>query len=174
MKFMLYLSDLMIPFLLFGIIGFGLLSGRDVYQDFLDGAREGLKTIASICPTLIGLMTAVGVLRASGLLKYMGDFLGKILSPLGIPGDIVPLALVRLSSSSAATSLLLNIFKEYGTDSYAGLVTSLALSSTETIFYTMSVYYMAIGITKTRWTLAGAFLATVAGLIMSMLLAGCM
>ena len=66
MKFMLYLSDLMIPFLLFGIIGFGLLSGRDVYQDFLDGAREGLKTIASICPTLIGLMTAVGVLRASG------------------------------------------------------------------------------------------------------------
>lgn len=86
MKFMLYLSDLMIPFLLFGIIGFGLLSGRDVYQDFLDGAREGLKTIASICPTLIGLMTAVGVLRASGLLKYMGDLLGKILSPLGIPG----------------------------------------------------------------------------------------
>ena len=85
MKFMLYLSDLMIPFLLFGIIGFGLLSGRDVYQDFLDGAREGLKTIASICPTLIGLMTAVGVLRASGLLKYMGDLLGKILSPLGIP-----------------------------------------------------------------------------------------
>ena len=135
MKFMLYLSDLMIPFLLFGIIGFGLLSGRDVYQDFLDGAREGLKTIASICPTLIGLMTAVGVLRASGLLKYMGDFLGKILSPLGIPGDIVPLALVRLFSSSAAASLLLDIFKEYGTESTTGFMAAIILSATESVFW---------------------------------------
>ena len=99
MKFMLYLSDLMIPFLLFGIIGFGLLSGRDVYQDFLDGAREGLKTIASICPTLIGLMTAVGVLRASGLLKYMGDLLGKILS---CPSGTGPSFLIQCSGKPAS------------------------------------------------------------------------
>ena len=164
MKFMLYLSDLMIPFLLFGIIGFGLLSGRDVYQDFLDGAREGLKTIASICPTLIGLMTAVGVLRASGLLKYMGDLLGKILSPLGIPGDIVPLALVRLFSSSAA-SLLLDIFKEHGTESTIGFMAAIILSATESVFYCMSVYFGMTKVKKTRFTLPGALLATVVGIM---------
>lgn len=165
MKFMLYLSDLMIPFILFGIIGFGLLSGRDVYQDFLDGAREGLKTIASICPTLIGLMTAVGVLRASGLLKYMGNLLGKILSPFGIPGDIVPLALVRLFSSSAAASLLLDIFKEHGTESTIGFMAAIILSATESVFYCMSVYFGMTKVKKTRFTLPGALLATVVGIM---------
>ena len=117
-------------------------------------------------------MVAVGVLRASGFLQYLGNLFGRLTGDF--PQEVISLFIVKMISSSAATGLALDIFKEYGTDSYAGLVTSLALSSTETIFYTMSVYYMAIGITKTRWTLAGAFLATVAGLIMSMLLAGCM
>lgn len=97
-------------------------------------------------------MTAVGVLRASGLLKYMGDLLGKILSPLGIPGDIVPLALVRLFSSSAAASLLLDIFKEYGTESTTGFMAAIILSATESVFYCMSVYFGMTKVKKTRFT----------------------
>lgn len=171
-EILLHLSNIIIPALVFYIIATGLAARRDIYHCFTKGATDGIKTVAEIAPTLIGLMVAVGVLRASGFLEYLGNLFGRFTGDF--PQEVISLFIVKMISSSAATGLALDIFKEYGTDSYAGLVTSLALSSTETIFYTMSVYYMAIGITKTRWTLAGAFLATVAGLIMSMLLAGCM
>ncbi len=171
-EILLHLSNIIIPALVFYIIATGLAAKRDIYHCFTKGATDGIKTVAEIAPTLIGLMVAVGVLRASGFLQYLGNLFGRLTGDF--PQEVISLFIVKMISSSAATGLALDIFKEYGTDSYAGLVTSLALSSTETIFYTMSVYYMAIGITKTRWTLAGAFLATVAGLIMSMLLAGCM
>lgn len=171
-EILLHLSNIIIPALVFYIITTGLAAKRDIYHCFTKGATDGIKTVAEIAPTLIGLMVAVGVLRASGFLQYLGNLFGRLTGDF--PQEVISLFIVKMISSSAATGLALDIFKEYGTDSYAGLVTSLALSSTETIFYTMSVYYMAIGITKTRWTLAGAFLATVAGLIMSMLLAGCM
>lgn len=171
-EILLHLSNIIIPALVFYIIATGFAAKRDIYHCFTKGATDGIKTVAEIAPTLIGLMVAVGVLRASGFLQYLGNLFGRLTGDF--PQEVISLFIVKMISSSAATGLALDIFKEYGTDSYAGLVTSLALSSTETIFYTMSVYYMAIGITKTRWTLAGAFLATVAGLIMSMLLAGCM
>ncbi len=171
-EILLHLSNIIIPALVFYIIATGLAARRDIYHCFTKGATDGIKTVAEIAPTLIGLMVAVGVLRASGFLEYLGNLFGRFTGDF--PQEVISLFIVKMISSSAATGLALDIFKEYGTDSYAGLVTSLALSSTETIFYTMSVYYMAIGITKTRWTLAGAFLATAAGLIMSMLLAGCM
>ena len=171
-EILLHLSNIIIPALVFHIIATGLAAKRDIYHCFTKGATDGIRTVAEIAPTLIGLMVAVGVLRASGFLQYLGNLFGRFTGDF--PQEVISLFIVKMISSSAATGLALDIFKEYGTDSYAGLVTSLALSSTETIFYTMSVYYMAIGITKTRWTLAGAFLATVAGLIMSMLLAGCM
>ena len=169
-EILMHLSNIIIPVLVFYIIATGLAAKRDIYHCFTKGATDGIKTVAEIAPTLIGLMVAVGVLRASGFLQYLGNLFGRLTGDF--PQEVISLFIVKMISSSAATGLALDIFKEYGTDSYAGLVTSLALSSTETIFYTMSVYYMAIGITKTRWTLAGAFLATVAGLIMSMLLAG--
>ena len=171
-EILLHLSNIIIPALVFYIIATGLAAKRDIYHCFTKGATDGIRTVAEIAPTLIGLMVAVGVLRASGFLQYLGNLFGRFTGDF--PQEVISLFIVKMISSSAATGLALDIFKEYGTDSYAGLVTSLALSSKETIFYTMSVYYMAIGITKTRWTLAGAFLATVAGLIMSMLLAGCM
>ena len=171
-EILLHLSNIIIPALVFYIIATGLAAKRDIYHCFTKGATDGIKTVAEIAPTLIGLMVAVGVLRASGFLQYLGNLFGRLTGDF--PQEVISLFIVKMISSSAATGLALDIFKEYGTDSYAGLVTSLALSSTETIFYTMSVYYMAIGITKTRWTLAGAFLATVAGLIMIMLLAVCM
>ena len=122
-----------------------------------------------ILPTLIGLMVAVGVLRASGFLDFLGRLFGWLLGDF--PQELVSLFLVKAFSSSAATGLLLDIYKEYGTDSYAGLVASLALSSTETVFYTMSVYFMAVKVTKTRWTLPGALISTIAGILASILLA---
>lgn len=163
MKAISYLSDFMIPFLLFYVVGYGLLSKRDIYSDFLDGAKNGLKTVAGLVPTLIGLLTGVGVLRASGFLEFLSGLLGKATGAAGISPELVPLALVRMFSSSAATGLLLDIFKEFGTDSSIGLTAGIMLSATESIFYCMSVYFGSVKIQKTRYTLPGAILATMAG-----------
>ncbi len=93
---------------------------------------------------------------------------------VGFPAELVPLAFIKMFSSSAATGLVLDIFKNYGTDSMVGLITSIMMSCTETIFYTMSVYFIAAKVTKTRYTLKGALLSTVAGIIASVVLAGMM
>lgn len=172
MKFLLYLSTYLVPFVLFYIVGFAFLSKRPVFDDFIQGAKEGMKTVVQILPTLIGLMTAVGVLRASGFLEFLSGILEKPASFLHVPGEIVPVILVRLVSSSAATGLLLDIFKNFGPDSYLGMMVSVLESCTETVFYTMSVYFMTAKVTKTRWTLAGAMTATAAGVAASIFLSG--
>ena len=119
-------------------------------------------------------MVAVGILRASGFLEYISGLLGRVTQYVGFPGELVPLTVVKMFSSSAATGLLLDIFREYGTDSRVGLIASISMSCTETIFYTMSVYFMTAKVTKTRYTFAGALVATFAGLAASVVLAGMM
>lgn len=125
-------------------------------------------------PTLIGLMIAVGILRASGFLTFFGNMVAVFTDQIGLPSEVVPLIFVKMFSSSAATGLVLDIFKNYGTDSYIGMLTSIMMSCTETIFYTMSVYFMTAKVTKTRWTLAGALMATLGGIIASLVLVGLM
>lgn len=152
----------------------GLVAKKDVYSDFIKGAADGFKTVIQIMPTLIGLMIAVGVLRASGFLTFLGGLFSVFTDKIGIPSDIVPLMTVKLFSSSAATGLVLDIYKTHGTDSYIGMLTSILMGCTETCFYTMSVYYMAAKVTKTKWTLSGALFATFAGIAASIVLAGTM
>ena len=174
MKILLFLSEVTIPLIIFYIVAFGILQKVKVYESFITGAAAGLKTVVKILPTLIGLMVAVGILRGSGFLDMVGEYLGRVTDRLGFPAPLVPLAFVRMFSSSAATGLLLDLFKEFGTDSYIGLIGSISMSCTETIFYTMSVYFMTAKVTKTRYTLTGALLSTLAGLIASVILAGLM
>ena len=174
MQFFLYMSDLIVPFLILGIVIYGISMNVDVYDTFIKGARSGFLTVIKIMPTLIGLMVAVGILRASGFLEYISGLLGRVTQYVGFPGELVPLTVVKKFSSSAATGLLLDIFREYGTDSRVGLIASISMSCTETIFYTMSVYFMTAKVTKTRYTFAGALVATFAGLAASVVLAGMM
>ena len=171
MKFLIFLSNTIIPLLIFYIVGTGLLQKQNIYEEFIHGAEDGFRTVIKIMPTLIGLMVAVGILRASGLLDAFSSILGNLIGEKIIPGEIIPVFVVRLFSNSAATGLVLDIFKKYGTDSIPGYITSIMMSSTETVFYTMSVYFMAVKVKKTRWTLAGAMLATVAGTITSVIIA---
>lgn len=174
MQFFIYLSNFIIPFIILSIITYGILMKTDVYDNFVIGAKSGMKTVAQILPTLIGLMTAVGILRASGFLDFCAEIIGRFTEQIHFPGALVPLTLVKMFSSSAATGLLLDIYKEYGTDSLIGRIASISLSCTETIFYTMSVYFMTAKITKTRYTLAGSLLSTFAALIASVALANYM
>ena len=165
MKFISYISVFMIPVLILYILGYGLIAKRNIYNDFVEGAEEGLKIVWRLVPTLIGLMTAVGVLRASGFLEFLGGILSKASGALDIAPELFPLGLVRLFSSGAATGLLLDIFKQFGTDSPTGLMAALMLSATESVFYCMSVYFGSVGVQKTRYTLPGALLASLAGMV---------
>ena len=170
MRFLVFLSETAIPMLIFVIVGTGILNHQKVYEEFVQGAADGFKTVAGILPTLIGLMVAVGVLRASGLLDAAVQLGAVLTDRIGFPAELVPITLVKMFSSSAATGLLLDIYKEYGTDSSLGKMASVMSSSTETIFYTMSVYFLSVKVKKTRYTLAGALTATIAGTAASVFL----
>ena len=163
MNFLVFLSTYILPFFIFYVVAYGLWKGRNVYQAFVEGAKGGFHTALGILPTLVGLLAAVGVLRASGFLK-------TLLKGTGFPAELLPLVIVRLFSNSAATGLALDLFKAHGPDSTQGLLASLFLSSTETVFYTMSIYFMSVKIKKTRYTLPGALLATLAGIVASVVL----
>lgn len=167
MKISGYLSELLVPVLIFYIVAAGVASKQNVYEHFMKGAKDGLSMVIKIMPTMIALMTAVNVLRASGFLDFVSGLLEPLAERIHFPAPLVPLAIIKTFSGSAATGLLLDIFKEYGTDSMIGRIASVMLSSTETVFYTMSLYFVSSGIQKTRYTLAGCLLATLAGIIAS-------
>ena len=167
MKILLYISDLILPLMFAGTIVYGLLKRVKVYDVFIDGAKSGFRTVLGIMPTLIGLMVAVGILRASGALDFLVLLVKPLTSRAGFPAEALPLTFMRLVSSSASTGLLLDLYKNYGPDSFLGRFVSVMMSCTETVFYTMSVYFLHVKITKTRYTLAGALFANVAGVIAS-------
>ena len=174
MNFLIYMSDYIVPFLILVILVYGISMNVEVYHTFIEGAENGFRTVIGIMPTLIGLMTAVGILRASGCLEFISEVLGMFTENIGFPGELVPISIVKMFSSSAATGLLIDLYKEFGADSFVGRAASIAMSCTETIFYTMSVYFLSVKIKHTRYTLAGGLLATTAGLIASVMLAGMM
>jgi len=163
-------SDYILPLVLFLILTIALMKKRPVYDEFTEGAKDGFQVVFGILPTLIGLMGAVGVLRASGALDALCHLLQPVTDFLYFPSELLPLVVVKAFSSSAATGLLLDIFETYGPDSYLGELASVILSCTETIFYTMSVYFLTAKVTKTRYTLAGALFTTVVGIVVSCML----
>lgn len=167
-----WLSDGIIPLIVLAIALAGMRKKVPVYDEFIKGAKDGLEITVRILPTLIGLMIAVGVLRASGLLDALVSGISFLTDAVHFPAQLVPVGVLKLFSSSAATGMLLDIYETYGCDSMVGTAASLMLSSTETVFYTMSIYFMSVKITKTRWTLAGALLCSLAGIAMSVWLAG--
>lgn len=133
MNALAHLSDIVIPILIFFIVGYGFVSKVKVYETFLKGAKEGLKIVVDIVPTLIGLLVAVGMLRASGFFEMLGTLLGPVAATVGLPAQLLPLLVVKMFSSSAATGLVLDIFRTLGPDSYAGMLTSILMSCTDTM-----------------------------------------
>lgn len=108
------ISNIIIPVILFYIVAYGISNHSNVYEDFIKGAKDGFHTVIQIMPTLIGLMVAVGVLRASGFLEFVGGLFGGVADRLGFSAELVPLMLVKMFSSSAATGLVLDILKITG------------------------------------------------------------
>ena len=159
------ISSYAVPVIFIFILGFGMIKDVNVYDAFVEGAAEGITTIIKILPSLVGLMTAVGVFRASGALDYVVFILKPLASALGIPAGAMPLALLRPISGSASLALVADTLKVYGPDSYVGRVVSTMMGSTETIFYTLTVYFGSAGIKNIRYTLAAALIADFAGVV---------
>ncbi len=167
MRFLMYLSDVMIPIIIFYIVGSAAIARTPCFDSFIRGAKQGFSVVKDILPTLVGLMVATGILRASGALDALAGMLAPLVSRLWFPAALVPMVLVKMLSSSAATSLLLDIYKQFGPDSYEGFLASVIMSSTETIFYTLAVYLTAAKVTKSRYILSGALLCTMVGVVVA-------
>ena len=135
------------------------------------GSEAALNALTLVFPVQM-LMVAVGILRASGLLDFISTTCMGWTEHIGIPSELIPIAIVKMFSSSAATGLLVDLYKEAGCDSFVGMAASVMLSCTETIFYTMSIYFMSVKVRKTGFTLPGALFATLAGIAASIFLAG--
>ena len=148
-----------VPVLFILILFAGLYKNIKVYEVFIDSAKEGIYTILRIMPSLIGLMVAIGVFRASGALDYIIALINPISSRLGIPSEALPLAILRPISGSASLALVSDIIKTNGPDSFIGRVVSTMMGSTETIFYTIAVYFGAVGIKNIKYTLIAALIA---------------
>ncbi len=172
MRFLLYFSNFIVPFTMFYIIVYGFFNRVDVYESFLKGVREGFQIVIDIAPTMIALLVSIGIFRASGALDCISDGIAPVGKLFRIPAEVIPVFIVRIFSSSAAVSFVLDIFKEYGPDSKIGIIVSIMMSCTETVIYTITIYYMSVNIKKTRWTLPGAMFATIAGAIASVIITG--
>ena len=156
---------MLVPFILGGVALLGMARGVDVYSALLAGAEEGLGVLIRIVPALVGLLTAVYMLRASGALELAAQALAPVLSALGIPPETVALLLVRPVSGSAALGVGAELISTYGPDSLVGRTAAVMLGSTETTFYTVAGYFGAAGIVKTRYAIPAALCADLAGFI---------
>ena len=163
-------SNIIIPLLIFYIVSYGVVSGSHVYDDFIKGAKSGLVTVIKIVPTLIALMVGVGILRSSGFLTFLGTLIQKLPGGDFLASDLYSLIFIKIFSGSAATGLVLDIFKTYGPDSFTGMMASILCSCSETVFYTMSIYFLTAKVTKTRFTLAGAMLGVLLDVVVSFVL----
>ena len=157
----------LIPILLLITAVLALRKQEDVYDVLLQGGTEGLRILISIVPTLVMLMTAVTMLRQSGALEVLSRWLSPLLSCIGIPTETALLMLIRPISGSAALAVGSQLMAEYGVDSPIGLTAAVMLGSTETTFYTISVYFGAAGIKKTRYTIPAALIADFTGFLVA-------
>lgn len=179
MSTFLLLSNCIMPMLLLYIVVLALLKRVNVFDSFLIGAKDGAGVAMGLIPTMIGLFIGIGILRESGFLDCLSELVSGLLAMLGIkknvlPSQLLPVIFTRPLSASAATGLALDIFENYGPDSFIGISASLILSCSETVVYTMSVYFGSVKISKTRYTLAGGLLDTLVGVIACMILANLM
>ena len=162
-------AALLVPALLAGVSCFALARRQDVYGSLVSGASDGLKTLAAIVPALTLLLSAVSMLRASGALDALTRVFAPLLRRVGLPPELAPLILVRPISGSAALAVGAELIAAHGPDSHVGRTAAVMLGSTETTFYTISVYFGACGIRKTRYAVPAALIADCVGFLLSAL-----
>lgn len=161
------MTDYLIPMILFLTAALALRKQENAYDRMLEGAADGLKLMVSLIPALILLLTSVHMLRASGAVELLSGLLAPVFSFFGIPPETAILVLIRPISGSAALAVGADLMGRYGVDSEIGRTVAVMLGSTETTFYTISIYFGAAGIKRTRYTIPAALFADLVGFLMA-------
>ena len=161
--------ELFMPVFIAVVLVFGLIKRVPLFDAFIGGATDGMETLAKIAPTLVGLIVAVDMLKASGAMEMLCNAVTPLADTLGFPKEIVPMILLRPISGGGSTALLTGIYKDYGPDSFAGQVASVLAGSTETTFYAIAVYYGSVKVKKIRHTLIAALSADFTAAVMAVL-----
>ena len=157
------------PTLILFILSFGLIKKGEVYSPFVEGASDGLKTLTGIIPGIVGILVAVEMLKSSGAVEMLAHALSPALKLIGMPSEVIPLALLRPFSGSGSLGVVSEILKTNGPDSYPGRIASVMMGSTETTFYTVALYYGVAKVKNIRHTLHAALLADFCGIIGSVI-----
>jgi len=165
-----FISALFVPLFIVSIVIYGLAKKVPVYDAFIRGARQGLPTVIRILPFVVGFVFAIRIFSASGCFEYIAAALSPLLKPAGIPPEILPLALMRPFSGSASIAMLTTIMQRFGPDTLIGRSASTLMGSSETLFYTSSLYFGSVGVKQTRYTIPASLVSEVFGLFSSVLL----
>lgn len=162
-----YLSRSIIPIIFLLIITYGMFKGRKVYEWFIEGAKEGLKVTLRIFPYLLAMIIAVQIFKEAKLMDLLNNLIAPAANVIGLPKDLIPLIIIKPLSGSGAIGVFTDLIKSVGADTRTGLIASVVMGSTETIFYTITVYFGAIKVKKIRHTLWAAVFADMTAIIMA-------
>lgn len=165
-----YLSKSIIPIIFLLIITYGMFKGRKVYEWFIEGAKEGLKVTLRIFPYLLAMIIAVQIFKEAKLMDLLNNLMAPAANVIGLPKDLIPLIIIKPLSGSGAIGVFTDLIKSVGADTRTGLIASVVMGSTETIFYTITVYFGAIKVKKIRHTLWAAIFADMTAIIMAILM----
>lgn len=159
------LTSLIIPLLLLFIISHGLIKKVAVYEEFVEGAKEGFTTAVRIIPYLVAMLFAIAMFRASGALESLVSIVSPLFNALGVPAEVLPMAIVRPMTGSGSVGVLAELIQTYGADSIIVKIAATMFGSTETTLYVLAVYFGAVNITKTRFALQAGLIADLVGFI---------
>lgn len=161
------ISSSFIPIIILFIVSYGVFKKVKVYEVFVEGAKDGLKICKNIFPYLLCMHLAIKVFRESGILEYIINFIEPFTNILGIPKEVITQIFIKPLSGSGALGIFTDNIKNFGPDSFLGVLSSVLMGSTETIFYTIALYFGAVKIKKIRHTLWTAILSEIIGVILA-------
>lgn len=164
------ISSLIIPVMVLIVVFYGIYKKVDIYDVFIEGAKEGFSMVLTVFPYLLGMILAINLFLNSNILEALVSFLEPVLRIIGIPFDILPMAIMRPISGTSTLAILNNIYAEYGPDSFIGRLGSTIQGCTDTTFYVITLYFGSIGIRKIRYSLYVGLFADLVGIIASILI----
>lgn len=159
------ISNLILPFVIGGILFYGMIKGVDIYSVFVEGALDGAKSAVKILPYIVAIIFAVNLFIHSGAERFIVEFIEPLTSMIGFPAELLSLIIVKPLSGGASYGVITTILENHGADSYIGRSAAVLMGSAETIFYTAAVYFGAIGVTNSRYTIKVGLISHVASII---------
>lgn len=159
------ISKFAIPFMMVGIVVFGMTRKVKVYESFTEGAKEGFHTAVRIIPFLVAMLVAIGAFRASGAMDLLTKALSPITNAIGMPGEVLPMAFMRPLSGGGAQGVMTDLINTHGPDSLIGRIAAVMMGSTDTTFYVLAVYFGSVAIKKSRHAVPVGLLADLAGIL---------